>query len=209
MKAATEGNAMANQDTGENRGHGHPGQGSGDLPWPDAMLGVWTSWVEAMSGSRSRGWADPAGPWWQVTGDNLLGGALAGGVGQLNDALAKDPILRSVDQMWNANPLRDVVPVDWAEVARALRTVWLRSLSQPSTAVAAAAELNANILRSALDAWNEAGRRWWEGTGTAATPSGGGDKRFAAPEWHANPAYRVLKEAYLLASDWLLKQSAA
>ena len=35
------------------------------------------------------------------------------------------------------------------------------------------------------------------------------DKRFAAPEWHTNPAYRTLKEVYLLASDWLLKQSDA
>ena len=33
--------------------------------------------------------------------------------------------------MWNANPLREVVPVDWAEIARALRIVWLRSLEKP------------------------------------------------------------------------------
>ena len=106
------------------------GSGAG-LPGPDAMLGVWTSWVEAMSGSAGRGWADPAKPWWQVTTDDVLGGALAAGTKQLNDALAKDPLLRSVDRMWNANPLRDVAPVDWAEVARALRTVWLRSLGRP------------------------------------------------------------------------------
>src|SRR5215208_5965827 len=98
----------------------------------------------AMAG---RGWADPAGPWWRMTTDDVLGGALAAGAKQLNDALAKDPLLRSVDQMWNANPLRDVVPVDWAEIARALRTVWLRSLRQPSTAMSTAAELNANLWR--------------------------------------------------------------
>ena len=39
--------------------------------------------------------------------------------------------------------------------------------------------------------------------GSATAPS---DKRFAAPEWHNNPIYRTLKELYLLASDWLLKQ---
>ncbi len=109
---------MASQDTGENRGQGHPGQGNGDQPSPDAMLGVWTSWVEAMSGAAGRGWADPAKPWWQMTGDHLLDGALAAGAKQLNEALAKDPLLWSVDQMWNANPLRDVAPVDWAEIAR-------------------------------------------------------------------------------------------
>jgi polyhydroxyalkanoate synthase len=197
---------MASQDTGE--GRGDPGQENGGLPSPDAMLGIWTSWMEAMSGSAGRGWADPAKPWWQTTTDGVLGGALAAGAKQLNEALAKDPFLRSVDQMWNANPLRDIVPVDWAEVARALRTVWLCSLSQPNTAMAAAAELNANLLRSAVEAWNEAGRRWWDGVSEAGGAARGGDKRFAAPEWHTSPVYRTLKEGYLLASDWLLKQSA-
>ena len=34
------------------------------------------------------------------------------------------------------------------------------------------------------------------------------DKRFAAPEWQHNPAYRTLKELYLLASEWLLGAAA-
>ena len=134
---------------------------------------------------------------------------LAGGVKQFNDLLAKDPILRSVDQMWNANPLREVVPIDWAEITRALRTVWLHSLRKPEKAIASVAELNLTLWRSAIDIWNEAGQRWWGMAGTdpsqgpATAPS---DKRFAAPEWHNNPIYRTLKELYLLASDWLLKQ---
>src|SRR5947207_2941622 len=43
-------------------------------------------------------------------------------------------------------------------------------------------------------------RRIWE-------PAISGDKRFGAPEWYGNPLYRTLVEAYLLASDWLLKHS--
>ena len=181
---------------------------------PDLMLGVWASWMGAASraGSDMLGGVDGAGrgePWWQVTQDKLLGGMLAGGMQQLNEALRQDPLLRTLDQMWNANPFREIVPVDWAEVARALRTVWLRVLAQPGTPVATAAELNASLWRSAFEAWNEAGQRWWTGTPVAPPARGGVDKRFAAPEWHTNPAYRVLKEAYLLASDWLLKQGQA
>ncbi len=162
------------------------------------MFAVWASWVEAISGSASGDWASHAKPWWEMSTD------------QLGGALTKDPFLRSVDQMWNANPLRDVVPVDWAEVVRALRTVWLRSLKQPSVTMASAAELNTGLWRSAVEAWSEAGRRWWDAAGTSpAPPAGSADKRFAAPEWQANPAYRTLKEAYLLASAWLLEQSAA
>ena len=46
------------------------------------------------------------------------------------------------------------------------------------------------------------------GVGHAAAASGGADKRFAAPEWQDNPIFRTLKEFYLLASDWLLRQAS-
>ncbi|HXL16620.1 MAG TPA: alpha/beta fold hydrolase, partial [Streptosporangiaceae bacterium] len=140
--------------------------------------------------------------------DQITGDLLQGGVRQLGDMLAKDPILRATEDALNANPLRQVIPVDWAEIARALRTVWLRSISRPEKAVAAAVEFNMRLWQSAVDTWNEAGQRWW---GTASPPGtvagGDADKRFAAPEWRGNPAYRTLKDLYLLASDWLLRQA--
>ena len=75
--------------------------------------------------------------------------------------------------------------------------------------MASGADLSMTLWRSTMDTWNEAGQRWWDMAGTdqsqgsATAPS---DKRFAAPEWSNNPIYRTLKEMYLLASDWLLKQ---
>ena len=66
------------------------------------------------------------------------------------------------------------------------------------------------MVKSAVDAWNDAAARWWGLAGGRAQPGlGATDKRFAAPEWHANPVYRTLKDLYLLASDWLLKESEA
>jgi polyhydroxyalkanoate synthase len=177
-------------------------------PQPDMTVGPWAAWLDQHFGP-ARDWIDSDKPWWQVTADEVEGTMLAGGVKQLDDVLANDPILRSIDQMWNANPLREVVPVDWAEIARALRTVWLHSMQKPDKAIAAVAELNMTLWRSAIDIWAEAGKRWW---GLAGTESSQGsapprsDKRFAAPEWLDNPFYRTLKELYLLASDWLLKQ---
>ena len=70
--------------------------GGAGLPSPDAMLGVWTSWMEQMT--------------------------QAVGQGAGHQVLAQDPLMRSMDQMWNANPLREVIPVDWAGTAWALRT---------------------------------------------------------------------------------------
>ena len=186
-------------------------QAGGNAPGPDVMLGLWASWMDQMSAPAQASGGDGK-PWWQMT-TNIPAASdmLTGGVKQLQESLSKDPTLRSIDQMWNANPLREVVPIDWAEIVRALRTVWLRSLSKPETAKAAM-DFNQDLWRSALQVWQEAGQRWLgtaDSTPTKGPVSASADKRFAAPEWHTNPVYRTLKEVYLLASDWLLKQADA
>ncbi|MFE1599880.1 PHA/PHB synthase family protein [Methylobacterium sp. ID0610] len=125
---------------------------------------------------------------------------------QLAKRLSDDPLLRSIDQIWNANPLHEVVPVDWAGVAWALRTVWLRSATKPETA-AALLDLGQGVWRSLFTAWEEAGQSWLGLVGVAPTPpSRRDDRRFSAPEWRASPTYVALKELYLLASDWLLER---
>jgi polyhydroxyalkanoate synthase subunit PhaC len=189
-----------------------PGEDPSGLPAPDAILSAWSSWMDAAT-SSARQWSehqgDSSSQWWQVAPDAAAGPALAAGVDQFNEAMAKDPVLHAIDQMWNANPLRDVVPVDWAEIARSLRTVWMRSLRDPSNAISAVMALNARFFSTATDIWNDAAKRWLSGSGPESKPSGPFDKRFAAPEWQGNPAYRTLKEIYLLASDWLLHQTEA
>jgi polyhydroxyalkanoate synthase subunit PhaC len=180
------------------------------MPGPDVMLGMWASWMDRLA-APSPSSAGQSKPWWEMTIDAPTPEVLTGGVKQLEEGLSKDPTLRSIDQMWNANPLREVVPIDWAEIARALRTVWLRSLRKPETAKAMV-EFNTDLWRSALQTWHEAGQRWLglpSTTPTLGPVSASADKRFAAPEWHTNPVYRTLKEVYLLASDWLIKQADA
>ena len=132
------------------------------------------------------------------------------GLEQVKDMLDRDPLLGSIDRAWNANPLKEVIPVDWAEVVRALRTVWLRRMADPARALPALAELNVQMAKSAYEAWNSAAARWWGLAG--ATPNAGPDlqdKRFDAPEWHANPVYRTIRDLYLLASNFLLEESQA
>ena len=171
------------------------------------MLGMWAAWMDQMSASAPAA-ADQAGRLWPVP-SAAASRVMADGTRQIEDLLSRDPTLRSIAQMWNANPLHKVVPLDWAEIVRALRTVGLRSLARPETAKSVM-ELNQDLWRSTFDAWREAGQRWMgmvepsPPEGPASVPA---DKRFAAPEWQSNPAYRLLKEVYLLASDWLLEQS--
>jgi polyhydroxyalkanoate synthase len=139
--------------------------------------------------------------------DEVTGSMLSGFVQQVQSMLIDDPRMRALDQMWNANPYRDIVPVDWGEIARALRTVWLRTFSRPETAIPALAELSFGMWRSAFEIWTEASRRWLGEP--LALPAAGHDKRFSEPEWQENPGYRTLRRMYVMASDWLLKQSDA
>jgi polyhydroxyalkanoate synthase len=185
------------------------------FPNPETMLQLWTAWVEKVSkpvlGMTAfggvPGQAASQTPSGQMPVDQLTGSVLQGAMRQLSDMFAKDPILRAAEDALNANPLRDVIPVDWAEIARALRTVWLRSMSRPEKAMAAATDLNLRFWQTAVDTWNEATQRWL-GMAQAGTPAPAapGDKRFAAPEWQSNPAFSMLKQLYFIASDWLLRQ---
>ena len=121
--------------------------------------------------------------------------------------LDQNPILSSVGQMWNANPFHDIIPVDWAEVLRALRAVWLRSAADPARSYQAAVDVNMRMWTSAVESWNSAGARWLGISATTAERSQPpGDKRFETPEWQTNPLYRTIKDMYLLASDFLLEQ---
>src|ERR1700730_13957837 len=98
-----------------NRHHaGANDDGRSDLPALaiDALPGIWSTWMQF-----------PA----------LRAGDLpSAGAKQATEDLAHDPLLKSIEQMWNANPLHDVIPLDWAGIAWALRTVWLRSLTRPT-----------------------------------------------------------------------------
>jgi polyhydroxyalkanoate synthase len=147
--------------------------------------------------------AMPSLPWaeWPDLADCLANPA------RLADSLAANPAMRSLDRMWNANPFRSVIPVDWAEVAWALRAIGLRHAAHPGRAFAAAAALQADLWQAAATAWTEAAQRLW--LGPEAGSKAPADKRFADAAWHANPAYRMLRDAYLLASDWLVNQAEA
>ena len=135
---------------------------------------------------------------------------MTAGLDLFRDVRDKDLVLSSIDRAWNANPMHEVIPVDWAEVVGALRTVWLRRLADPGRALTSIAEMNLQTVRSAVNAWNDAATRWWGQASATSQPGlGADDKRFDAPEWHANPVYRTLKDLYLLASDFLLKESEA
>jgi polyhydroxyalkanoate synthase len=53
--------------------------------------------------------------------------------------------------------------------------------------------------------WDETAARFWGSS--RQEEEGRPDRRFSAPEWEGNPYYQMLKESYLLASDYLLREA--
>ena len=157
------------------------------------MEAAWRAWIGTIS-SPSR-IVDPGaqGPDAVITSADTLQQALA-----------------PVDQLLNANPLHDVVPVDWAAIAASLRILWVRALRDPQKAAASMIGLQIELWSSASKIWVETAERW------SATLAGGGaeggelprekDRRFSDPQWQTNPFFRILRESYSLASEWLLNQ---
>ena len=169
---------------------------------PEAMLDSWKQFMTR----PAQDWSAAAQQIAAGTGAADASHGFGPDLGQdLSKFLELNPLIASVDKIWNANPLRDVVPIDWAGVAHALRVVWLRSLADPARFGAMAAEFQARALQAASDAWYDGVRRWWGIGPEKSEARRGGDKRFAAPEWEDNPAFRMLKDVYLVASDSLLE----
>ncbi|WP_240609544.1 class I poly(R)-hydroxyalkanoic acid synthase [Phenylobacterium deserti] len=100
--------------------------------------------------------------------------------------------LRQADRPAALNP-------DPMNVAPALTEVMGRLAAQPDRMMRAQAELFSKY----LDLWQSAARR---AAGESAEPVAApakGDKRFNDPDWSENPVFDVIKQSYLLTSNWL------
>src|SRR5919112_4235842 len=124
-------------------------------------------------------------------------------------AMANDPLLSAIDQVWDANPLRNIVPLDWAEIIRALQTLWMREMSNPQRVVQKATEYNQRLFQTTMNIWTDAASRFWglQEREEEEEEEDNSDPRFSAPEWESNPYYAMLKESYFLATEYLLNEA--
>jgi polyhydroxyalkanoate synthase len=123
-------------------------------------------------------------------------------------AMANDPLLSAMSKIWDANPLSNIIPLDWAEITRALQTLWMREMSDPQRAMQVAMNYNQRLFETTLDVWTDAATRFWGlPQQEEEEEDGDSDPRFSAPEWESNPFYAMLKETYLLASEHLLNEA--
>lgn len=184
---------------------GRAGNGGerGEAAAPMAPFDLWTQWLRTNMGEATV----PPGasvPWLATPGvpASEVAKALPEG------AIRNDPLLQTMEKLWNANPLQNVLPISWGEIARALQTLWMRELSDPARATQRAVEYNQRLFETTMEVWSDATARFWglpreEKEEEGKRP----DKRFSEPEWENNPFYQTLKESYLLASEYLLNEA--
>jgi polyhydroxyalkanoate synthase len=84
-------------------------------------------------------------------------------------------------------------------VAPAMTEVMGRIAAQPEKLMRAQADLFARY----MDLWQQAARRLAGATAEPVAEPARGDKRFADPDWTENPVFDVIKQSYLLTSNWL------
>jgi len=169
---------------------------------PMAPFDLWTQWLRSSLGEvtappgASVPWLASPGVSTREEADQLPAGAIR-----------QDPLLATVEQLWDANPLQNVLPINWVEITRSLQTLWAREMSDPARATQQAMEYNQRFFETTMEVWSDATSRFWGlPLQEEKEEEGRPDKRFSDPEWENNPFYRTLKESYLLASEYLLKE---
>lgn len=181
-----------------------PSPVSGTLPFP------WLPWVTRnLSGLQAA--EDNQSAEGSLTTSAFTGKPMSVEAEDLNQLLSSDPLLAAMHSLWSANPLSDLLPINWVEAAQALRVLGMRSLNDPSQALETAVEFNLRTSAAVAEVWNAWLARCWNlpvpEPVHQAKPAKE-DKRFDAPEWQHHPLYQMLEQMYLHAADYLLQQAA-
>jgi polyhydroxyalkanoate synthase len=115
----------------------------------------------------------------------------------------------AIDQLWQANPLQKLLPIDWGAITQALSTLSARSMANPLHTTTVATNLSLKLWRESAETWISAASGWW-GLAPQSQEKGPrteSDRRFDAPEWEQHPFFRLLKQSYLAISDQLLEEA--
>jgi polyhydroxyalkanoate synthase len=109
-----------------------------------------------------------------------------------------------IDDMWQANPMSRLVPLNAGEVATSLQQIWLDALKNPQRGWAAYTD----FITQSTQIWSNAALQMWGAAPKPVVTPEPSDKRFSAPDWQRNAAFDALKQTYLLSATALLKSAS-
>ena len=120
-------------------------------------------------------------------------------------AAANDPLMSAMGKLADS-PMSNIIPIDWMEISRALQTLHERQISDPQRTKQVATDYNRRLFETTMKVWSDAASRL-SGLPRQEEERGKLDRRFSDPEWESNPHYKMLKETYLLASEYVLQEA--
>ena len=96
---------------------GKTGDHGSDIPAQMAPFDIWTEWMRANIGPTT---ATPGAsvPWLMTPG--VRTGEEAAELPE--GAMRNDPLLSTVEKLWDANPIQNVLPINWVELAGGHKT---------------------------------------------------------------------------------------
>jgi polyhydroxyalkanoate synthase subunit PhaC len=155
----------------------------------------------------------PFEAWSEWLGNNMgATSAIRGSTGEEAGAegvTASDPLMSAMQGLPD-NPMSNIIPLDWMAISKALQTLHKRQMSDPQRAMQVATDYNQRLLESTMKVWSDTASRFSglpREEAEEEEEGGKPDKRFSEPEWRSNPHYKMLKETYLLTSEYLLKEA--
>jgi polyhydroxyalkanoate synthase len=149
---------------------------------------------------------NPFEAWGKLIESTMKGNpAMPAGVEHVQEG-EKDSWLTLIDQFWQANPYSKLVPLNPAEMIRALQQLWLDAVRNPDRAWATYGDFVQQFAQvMTAPGLTLQGRAQEAGPVVTAEK---GDKRFSAPDWEQNPIFDALKRIYLLTATTLLKTAS-
>ena len=125
-------------------------------------------------------------------------------------ATASDPLMSALGEL-SYNPMSNIIPINWMEISKALQTLHQRQMSDPQRTMQVVTEYNRRLFETTMKVWSDTASRFsglpCQEVVEEEEKKGKPDKRFSDPEWESNPYYKMLKETYLLTSEYLLKEA--
>jgi len=64
------------------------------------------------------------------------------------EATSGDPLMSAMGKLSDANPMSNIIPLDWMEISKALQTLWKREMSDPQRAMQVATDYNRRLFET-------------------------------------------------------------
>ena len=114
----------------------------------------------------------------------------------------EEPWMTLLEQLWQANPYSDWVPVDVGEILSVSQHMWLDASRHPDRL----GGIYNDFVQKYTQLMTTSILKFW-GLGQESQPviePEANDKRFSVPDWQQNAVFDAIKESYLLlATTWL------